>query len=408
MKTPVNLGNILTVNARYKTRIMDKASGQCLRESDWQNNLIVDNGINSWAGQAITNLGGGTIANSFAALRIGGGTDAVKISSGAITFTQAGTTLTASAGFFTAAMAGGLFKWGSGSAGVEVYISSFTNTTNVVVATSATVVVPEVGVVWQVQTAALQTLLFSTNTYQTSPGDNSVTFDAVDVVTFQRTFLNPSQASPYNVNELGFASATAGTNVGGRLVLSATDVVGTSNFYVVVLQLQIKISPAVPTAVVNVGTNCNTAGNSMIEGDAGSVNNFLNLFKAVLSTGATGGGGASCLFDQGSASQELRVHTATYSQKAAPSAVDLVITGLTVSTPVAWAKVSGVIGAMEKTSSAAISTTGQTWFGIGLRNVGSPFASTWDIKFTTTGTLPTGTFQPVVNIRATWSRTLVN
>jgi hypothetical protein len=407
---PVSLGIGLGVSARYKTRVMDAATGKCVKESPWQKNLILDQGLNALAGQTITSLGGGTVSANFSTLRIGSGTNAVKFASGGITFTQSGTTLTASAGFFTAAMVGGIFKWGTGSGGIENYIASYTSTTQVTLTDSMTVGTPDVGTVWQVQTAALQTLLYSTNTYQTAPGDNGITFDGTDTVTFQRTFINPVQASPYNVNELGLSNATSGTNVSARLVLSATDVVGTSNFYVVVVQLSITISPATPTAVANVGTNCDTAGNSMIEGGSGSANDFMYLFKAILSDGTTGAGGAGNLFDQSITTALIyRVYTATYSQKSAPSSVDLTPTGVTVTTAMAaWSKVSGVRGAMEKSSSVSITTAGQTWYGIGLgRNTGS-FPVMWDIKFTTPGTLPSGNFQPVTNFRATWGRTLVN
>jgi hypothetical protein len=123
-------------------------------ESNWSKyHLITDAGLDKVASVAWLNCVSTPIIGE------GVSPTAVRRDSGGITFTQSGTTLTASAGFFSAADVGRLFKWGTGSTGNEIYITGYTSTSVVTVGTSATVGTPEIGTVWYVNTAALQTPL---------------------------------------------------------------------------------------------------------------------------------------------------------------------------------------------------------------------------------------------------------
>lgn len=396
----------LGVSARFKTRIMDAATGQIVRERPWEKNLVFDQGLNAMAGQSVSGLSQGQFEQNFRQLQVGDGTDPVKIASGAITFTQSGTTLTASGGFFTANMAGGLFKWGTGSGGVENYIASYTDSTHVELTDSATVGVAEVGTVWQVQGTSLANALYSTSTYQTLAGDNSTIFDGTDTVTFQRTFIISAKGSTYNVNELGYSlNASLGANLAGRLVLSSTDVITPANFYVVVLQISVVISPAAPTAVADVGTNCDTTGNAMIEGADVGVSGEYGLFTAIQSTGA-GYGTPVGLFDFNN-SLSTAALIASYSQRSAPLNADLAVTQLRFTQNV-WTKASGERGVMRKASSSSTTAAGQTWYGMAIVRGASPYEVVFDVKFTTPGTLPTGTFQPVTTWSCTFDRVLTN
>ncbi len=385
------------VETKIKTRIVNAKTGRIVKERPWEKNLIYDVGLN---GMAIDNSTAQSCnpASAGAFCMIGSGTNPVKISSGAITFTQAATTLTASGGFFTAAMVGGLFKWGTGSGGVEVYITAFTSSTVVTVQTSATVAVPAVGVVWQVQGTGLQTHLFTSNSYQTNSGDCQTTYSATGV-TYQRTYVFGVQASPYTVNEIGWNPVSSTTKTMGRLVLSSSDSVATTNFYVVVIAMTLTYSPNVPTAVADVGVNINTAGTAMVE----------CLSTAwVQTTGATVTSSVGTL--DNTEQSVLVFATATYTQQATiPGRVPVLTwpTRIAISATT-WLKVAATRGTMRCTHTGSITTSGQTAYGVGLSRNSSQGDVAFDIKFTTPQVLPTGTFSPTFIFQIVYDRALVN
>jgi len=389
----------ISLKTRIKTRIHDARTGALLKESPWRSNLVMDQGLNFLSHNPSASQV--TPAGSFTNLIVGGGTNPTSVSSGAITFTQSGTTLTASAGFFNAGMVGTLFKYGTGTGGAEYYITGYTDTQNVTVDTSATVGTPTVGVVWYVNQTGLQTYLHAATSYQTNAGDNSTTISAGQV-TFQRTFIVPTQLAPYSVNEIGWNGKSLGdsTNtVNGRIVLGSTDVVGVTNYYVVVVQIIFNYTPAAPTAVLNVGTAINTAGTAMIES--------LGSIQQVGSNGTVTGSNL-CL--DGSAQAGLTGSLATYTQNSTPSPT----TQLAIPTPLAGFPVAanwtgtGARGTMTVTHSFSCTTAGQTLYGIALRNFAAGDASTFDIKFTTPFVVPTGTFSGTIVWQIVYGRVLSN
>lgn len=382
----------VAVSVRYKTQIKS-AGGIILKESPWRKNLVLDQGLNNFAKK--TN-GNNTPVTCMTTCAVGSGTNPNQIASGAITFTQAGTTLTASGNFFTSGMVGGIFKYGaSGSGGIEVYIVSFMSTTQVTVNTSLTVSTPTAGTVWQVQQTALQTQILSTSTYQTLSGNCGSTVASPNI-THQRTFVFPMQGSPYNVNEIGWNGAFGG--ICGRAVLSSTDSVGINQIYVVVLAVTFTYSPGTPTAVTNVGTNINTAGNAMVE--------WFDCEK-VNSDGSSSGG--STLDNQA----HLAVFTVTYSQSGTIqsnfpftiSNTNMVDVGNTQ-----WTYLGGSVGIMRLTQTNVFTTTGQNSFGVGIGRFSSPtvFLPSFDIFFTTPQALPNGAFNPSITFQTTYGRTLIN
>ena len=190
----------ITVQTKIKRKIYDAATGELLKASPWEKNLVMDLGLNNLA------RGPGTPtspANSFTNMIVGSGTNPVKVASGAVTFTQAGTTLTASAGFFNIGMLGTLFKYGTGSGGAEYYIIGYSDTQNVTVDTNATVGTPTLGTVWYVNQTALQTYAHASTSYRTNAGDNFTAF-SLGQVTMQRSFVIASQGTTYTVNEIGW------------------------------------------------------------------------------------------------------------------------------------------------------------------------------------------------------------
>ena len=398
MKTVKGIG--FTAETIIETQIRDSATGALVKRRLPEKNLVLDAGLNSLA----TKAGGQGALDTTEILNfchVGGGTNAVKISSGAITFTQVTTTLTASAGFFTAAMVNGVFKYGVGTAGDEIYITGFTSSTVVTVNISATVAAPTVGVVWQVQATTLQTVLFTTNTYQNNAGDNQTTY-GTGTFSQKRTYIVAQQASPYTVNEIGYGS-TAGL-ISGRLVLSSSDVVGTTNFYVIIITVTFTLTPNTITAVGNVGTNFNTAGNAQCE--------MFGITQIQ--------GGTIAAFDAKGSNNRVAAVVAAYSQRAATlsgtlaAPTNVVLAANASRVNIIGGGVNGmnrigtIYSALSRVSgSYNLTTSGQSCTGLllGGTNGGEmPF----DVKLTTPITLPTGTFSGTYQFDISYGRSLNN
>ncbi len=388
------------LSVKYQTRIIDAKTNKVVKQSPESKNLVLDTALNSLA-QSSAGVGASDPATCFQSCKVGSGNNPNRFQGGLVTFTQVTTTLTASAPFFTAGMVGGIFKYGTDTTGVEYYITGFTSSTIVTVDTSATVAVAAAGTVWMVQQTTLQTQSFQTTTYQTNSGDNQTTY-ASNAMSLKRTFVFPVQASPYTVNEIGWSPA-AGTAVLGRAVLSSSDVVGPTNFYVVVFTLTFTVGPAVPTANSNFGTGINTAGTTMVE---------MFSWRAVNSSGVA----ANSANGQGYALDGLVLgpivefwlndwaqNSAITSNGTAPAlpAGRIQLNGAN------WAY-SGARGTMTLTATLSTTTTGQTCYGIGMHAQVSPFNIAFDCHFTTPQTLPTGSFTPTVVIQSVYNRVLDN
>lgn len=382
-----------------KTQIREVVSNRIIKDNPWSKNLVLNTGLNAMALNASNGISCKPAALTSVVLigdnATAGGTP-TSFPSTPTTISQAAFTATASAPFFTAAMVGMLLKYGSGGGGAEYYITAFTSSTVVTVDTSATVAASVV-TVWNVSQTTLNNFLFQSSTYQTNAGDNQTTYTA-DTVTFKRTVTFTPQVSAYNVNEIGYAPNTTGGHiVAGRIVLGSTDVVGPTNYYVIIISLALTVSPAAPSAVVNVGTNIDTSGNAM---------NELFGFGTVGANGNTVSGNN----DLG-AGMKLAFPTATYTQQGTiPNALTLNWPSLvTVSGSASFAYLAASIGIMRVNFSAgSVGTSGQTCYGVGLIGAGDSSHPTFDIKFTTPQTLPNGTLQPNCTWQVTFGRTLVN
>src|SRR5665213_655630 len=187
---------------------------------------------------------------------------------GSITFTQVGTTLTASGVFFTSAMIGGVFKWNTGgTGGDEMYITAVGSSVSATVSQSATVGTGAAATVWQVQQTSLQTALptlgfLTSATYGTVATGASI---SGNVLTLVREFIFPVETVNYTVNELGYGNTEGGGVCLGRFDISGTPVtVSTSQFLVVTLTFTFAVSPSAPATVGNVGTNVDTSGTAMV------------------------------------------------------------------------------------------------------------------------------------------------
>lgn len=386
----------INLETKIQTRIIDAATRNVLRESAPQKNLIMDGALNALAKSTNATF----LAEMFAACRVGSGTTPNKFASGAVTFTQAGTTITASAGFFTGSMVGMLFKYGSGSGGAEYYITGYTSSTIVTVDTSATVAVPNVATVWAVAQSGLDTLLYSTASYETAAGSCGTTY-STNSVTFKRTFNFAQQVGSYNVNEIGYFRATTGSTIFGRLLLGATDVVPPTSFYQVTLSITATFSPGAPLAVANVGTNIDTAGNAMLE----FINENSSALASVATTGATN---PESLLDNpasGNNRAQLFLITATYSQNGT-TGTSFTITQQATANVATWV-FGGTRGKKTLTFGTTITTAGETLYGIGIGTLINSKVC-FDVKLTSTYVMPVGSFLPQAVFSLTYDRTLTN
>ncbi len=393
------------VFGKCKTQIIDRATGRVVKDNDWIENLIFDQGLNALAGN-----GSGTLvappAGIFGACVIGGGTNPNAVASGAVTFTQdnggglAGNILTASAPIFTLAMVGQLFKWGVGAGGVETYITGFTSNQIVTVDTSALIVVPAVGTIWNVSQTALQTPLYVNDGYQTLAGNCGTTLSG-NQATHQRYFVFNAKDAPYGVNEIGYGrtSIAAGSKIAGRFVLSSSDVIAPTQFYVVIMQVVVTYGPSAPSAVGNVGTNIDTTGMAMVETlDDNAVSQVTNTGSTTNLAALEAGGMPGLFFS-----------TATYTQNGTPdlspgSGVDW-SAGYIDFGPAEWI-FAAPGGKMSLTFNAAVNATGQMIYGIGIGPISQQIQL--DVNFTTPQTAPTGIFQPNTVWTATYDRILSN
>lgn len=399
---------MLKVNCEMTVQTIQRnaKTGKVVSRSKPQKNLIMDGGLNALARS--TNA---TYPAEFANYcRVGSGSTADKVSSGAVTFTQAATTLTASAGFFTAGMVGWLFKWGSGTGGNEIYITGFTSSTIVTVGTSATVAVPAVGTVWNVTRSTLETLLYTNSSFEVTAGSCSTIISA-PAVAHKRTYNFTQQVASYNVNEIGYFRASAGTTIFGRLVLGATEVVAPTNFLQVVLTFTVTYSPSAITAVADVGTNLNTAGNIMLEGIFSNTT-YPAIGYVVTNSGSSSpssliNGNMASLDGSNGGGTPIHGIVANYTQNAAIDAVGALVTPIVFAVPIFT--YASVRGKMTATTNTTISTSGQTLYGVGIINQnGGSVRSLLDVKFTTPYVLPSGSFLPQVVFSCTYDRTLSN
>src|SRR6266508_1580095 len=102
----------ISVSMKFKTRVMDARTGRCVKDNPWKKNLVLDGGLNGLAKNAGLGLQS-NVASVFTFAKVGSGTNPVRIPGNAVLFSQTTTSLTSDAPFFTSAMVGSIFKYGT-------------------------------------------------------------------------------------------------------------------------------------------------------------------------------------------------------------------------------------------------------------------------------------------------------
>lgn len=234
-------------------------------------NLILDAGLDLVASQLWANVIGRAV--------VGTGATPVKRDSGAITFSRAGSVVTASAGFFEAGDVGRLIKFDSGA---EMYVTAYTSPTQVTVSQSGALAASE-GTVWYVNQTGLAAESKRTNTVSTDSGDNGTTVLAGSVA-LKRTFIFSAETGSVTYNEIGWSnSATAGNNLFGRDVITGGVSLVSGQQLKVTVTLTVSVTPTTSQAYASVITGWSQAGNWALE-------SMPDMFSEVSTAGATTGG----------------------------------------------------------------------------------------------------------------------
>jgi len=237
---------------RFRTFILDPKRG-LLPQRSWKNNLILDSGLDS--------IGARTWAANVEYFAVGSGTNPTVKDSGATTLSRAGTTVTASAGFFAAGDVNALIRWDTGE---TAYIASFTDTTHVETVSTGTIAAAE-GAVYYVNQTALQTELKRSLTTSSLGAGNSVAWNVgTSVWKITRTIIFTAEVGAVTYNEAGWTWQAAGS-IFGRSIISGGDSLTAGQQYVISLELSITFSPTTLAAKGNVGTLIDTTGNIVIE-----------------------------------------------------------------------------------------------------------------------------------------------
>jgi hypothetical protein len=387
----------ISTGAICKLRVIDRESGKIVTSTPWIHNLVFDAGLNLMASNA-------SFAGIFSICKVGSSSSPNVISSGAVTFTQTGNTITASSAFFTTPMNGGILKYGVGSSGLEQYITTV-DSTHATSLTSFTQSSPISGVAYLVQQTSLVAYLYKTNSYQTGVANCGTTLTG-STCAMKRTFNFANQGSTYTVNEIGYASNNNNDGTcNGRIVPAIGVTVAPSQFLQVVIVFTYTVSPNSPQAVTNVGTNINTAGNIMFNfWDATVVdNNGNNTF--------TQGSFPSDIMDN---CQNVRVGLMNATPPTQSSSIqNSAASNTTTIYQLGNFSISNsgqAVGVGLGTLTYGITTAGESCGGLifGGEIDGSTMKTILTLNFTTPQTLPVGTFAGTLNYTNTFTRTLVN
>lgn len=265
---------------------------------EFRDNLITDSGLDkvgtvSWADCFNYCLFSATVSPTPVS-RAGGG----------VTFSQTGTTITASGSFFVSGDTGRLLKYGTGTGGAEVYLT-YVNATTATASASGTVAAGTAGTVWYVNETALPSLLQATNTYD-STGGACFTSWAGNVCTAQRTYVGSALGAPSTLTQIGFNNSGANSNIFDFDVITGGVPLITGDQPLAVAQLIRTYEPDTSTTAPNVGTGCNTEGDCQLQymGVPGFVS---ESYSSVQTSGNSQGG------DMQAGDYKGGVRTATFS-----------------------------------------------------------------------------------------------
>jgi len=231
---------------RMRWLVVDAKSGEIVRQTDWFNNIILNNGMDEVAARFWGDL---MVYGS-----VGTGTTATKLDSGVITATQVGSTVSASAPIFVTGGApsgdvGNMIKWDTGD---ERRITAFIDSQNVTVTPAS----PNANsgaagefTIFRTNQTGLFGEVKRTNNYFTGLPNTGASRSG-NVVRFRRTFDHTAEVSNVQYTEGGVSWASSGANTHfARVVFPIPVTVLAGQLIRVVYELLLTLTPATPVAL---------------------------------------------------------------------------------------------------------------------------------------------------------------
>ena len=225
---------------KFRCDIVCAKTGRTIKRGREQTNLLFDQGLNNLA-----TMSWPALFNYFV---LGTGTTPTRRDSGVITFTRAGSVVTASANFFEAADVGRLLKFDSGE---EMYVTGFTSGTEVSVNLSGSLAASE-GTIYYVNRTSLGNESKRTNTLTSDSGDHGFSWNGTTgVLSTWKTMIFAAETGTVTYREIGWSHAGSGANTinGAALLAGGGDTLVADQQYKVRLQLDRVISPRTPRAL---------------------------------------------------------------------------------------------------------------------------------------------------------------
>lgn len=235
-----NAGAHQDIDGKVKWKVVDTRTGLVVRESPWQKNLILNQGMDR-----VQQTAGADLMLYCAA---GTGVTPTSDDSGTTVAVQSGTTVTLSGGVFvltdTATDAGKVIKWDSGAEATIVTVSS---PTVAVVLVSATVASGQF-TVYRTNQQNLQTEVKRSGTYLLGTGNTESVLTATGVE-HRRTYDFTAEVGTVVYTEIGISWAAAGSaTLFSRILLPLPVTVNSGQQLRIVYQLNVVMTPRTPSA----------------------------------------------------------------------------------------------------------------------------------------------------------------
>lgn len=392
MKSNVNLAP-MTAKGRFKVLVVE--NGKVVEERPWQNNLILDQGMDMIATM--------NWASAFAVCVAGTGNTVTVRSSNPITASQSGAAVVASQNFFSAQDVGRTLNFAGGLFGKIV---GYTDAQNVTLNVSQSVGSSQFAVFYTEQ-VGLANEVKRHSTYLTGSGNCGTTRNG-SIFTMQRTYDFSAESQQTVYSELGWSnSGSAGNNLFSRVLLSSTVTVQIGQQLRVVYSLAVTISPTTTQSGTATVTGWPVAPSTLMTGQ------YAIQFAGISSVDTSGnstswggsGAGAAGSVNEPASSGTLFLSTDT----AAPGAFENNTTRQTNGVTKAFSLLAYVSGNYYRDRSAVFAVgeaNRNDWTSMGIGNggggaVGFVFVFTEPQTKANTNTL-------TLTFRSSWGRTLVN
>lgn len=226
----------MRVKGRMQAHVVN-AKGRVIKTMPYQDNLILDQGMDYYASNTWANLMNYCVAGT-------GTTPTRDVLDG--TASQTGTTVTLSGSTYTFS-GGDVGKWiGWDAGGYQAKITAYIDASNVTVATSQSVSAAAAKL-YRCDQTGLTTEVKRTNTYPTYTYTDSrgasATFATSNVLTLRRTYDFSAEVGSVNYTEIGISPvATVASNLFARILLAGTVAVTSGQQLRITYELAITVS----------------------------------------------------------------------------------------------------------------------------------------------------------------------